>query len=158
MSAKARYTCLFVCTGNLCRSPIAEGITRRRLRERGMNHIAVESAGIHARDGYPPEPLAVEAAAEYGADIAAQESRLFDTKDFYRFKLIVAMDLSHLDFLQSTRPRDSRSEICLLLDDTGEFKKVEVPDPYMQARDAYEFAARLINIGVEHLLKRFPKT
>ena len=144
---------LFVCTGNLCRSPIAEGLLRMRLAESGRTDVTVDSAGIHARAGAPPEAFAVAAAA-LGADIARQRARQFEAGDFARFGHVIAMDLGHLDFLTATRPSDSTAIIRLLLDDVGEFKKLEVPDPYQQDRDAFDFAARLIDVGVNHLIAR----
>ncbi len=145
---------LFVCTGNLCRSPIAEGLLRQRLAEAGRTDVRVDSAGIHARPGASPEPFAIAAAAVFGADIAAQRARQFEPGDFARFDHIIAMDLGQLDFLGATRPADSAAAVRLLLEDVGEFKRLEVPDPYQQDRDAFDFAARLIDVGVNDLLAR----
>jgi low molecular weight protein-tyrosine phosphatase len=146
---------LFVCTGNLCRSPMAEGILRARLLEAEFaDEVLIDSAGIHAAIGRAPEPLAVEAAAAYGADISDLSSRPFGPADFARFDHLIAMDLGHLDFLQATCPSAVTVDIRLLLDDVADFKKLEIPDPYRQDRDAYEFSARLINVGIDHLMKR----
>jgi len=145
---------VFVCTGNLCRSPIAEGLLRARLAESGREDVVVDSAGIHARDGAPPEPFAIEAAAKYGADIANLKARQTGPDDFERFDHLIAMDLGHLDFLNATRPTGSSADVRLLLDDVGEFKNLEVPDPYQQDLDAFEYSARLIDVGVGHLLER----
>ncbi len=159
MRTAGQVRVMFVCTGNLCRSPIAEGILRARAADAGFAESAlVDSTGIHAEIGRAPEPLAIEVASEYGADISALSSRPFDPQDFGRFDHFIAMDLGHLDFLQATCPQDSSVDIKLLLDDVGDFKKLEVPDPYLQDRSAYEFSARLINIGIDHLVKRvFPQ-
>lgn len=145
---------LFVCTGNLCRSPIAEGLLRLKLAEAGRSDVRVDSAGIHARNGAPPEPFAIAAAAALGANIADQRARQFESDDFARFDHVIAMDLGHLDFLTATRPSDSSTIVRLLLEDVGDFKRLEVPDPYQQDRDAFDFAARLINVGVNDLLAR----
>lgn len=159
MRGTSQIRVMFVCTGNLCRSPMAEGILRVRAADAGLAEmVSVDSTGIHAEIGRPPEALAIELAGEYGADISALSSRPFDRLDFERFDHFIAMDLGHLDFLQATCPQDSSVDIKLLLDDVGDFKRLEVPDPYMQDRSAYEFSARLINVGVDHLARRlFPQ-
>lgn len=157
--AKRMIRVLFLCTGNLCRSPMAEGILRARAHDAGLGEVlVVDSAGMQAEIGRAPEPLAIELAAEYDADISGLSSRPFDQGDFDHFDHFIAMDLGHLDFLQATCPENAKVDIRLLLDDVGEFKKLEVSDPYQQDRSAYEFCARLINVGVDHLIARiFPE-
>lgn len=158
MSSQEKIRLIFLCTGNLCRSPMAEGFLRGRLLNAGFGDRAtIDSAGMHAEIGRPPEPLAIEVAAEYGVDIAGLISRPFEATDFDSFDYFIAMDLGHLDYLRATCPENSKLDIRMLLDDVGDLKNVEVPDPYRRDRDAYEFSARLIDIGVEHLVKRvFP--
>jgi protein-tyrosine phosphatase len=146
---------VFVCTGNVCRSPLAEGLLNSRIIEAGRAaDIEVDSAGIHALVGEPPQPLSIELAQELGADISLLKARQFDPEDFDKFDHLIAMDLGHLDFLNATRPTENKSDIRLLLDDVGDFKRLEVPDPFRGDRSEYEFSSRLINIGVEHLIKR----
>ncbi|MDA0821580.1 MAG: low molecular weight phosphotyrosine protein phosphatase [Proteobacteria bacterium] len=155
MNAQSPLRIIFVCTGNICRSPIAEGIFRARLVEAGMDQRAViDSAGMHAMVGQPPEPYAIELAQEYGADISTLQARQFELEDFKKFDHFIAMDFGHLDYLQATHPVESTLNISLLLDDVGGFKKLEVPDPYRRDRGEYEFSARLINIGVGRLIEQ----
>jgi protein-tyrosine phosphatase len=159
MNAERQIRVLFLCTGNLCRSPMAEGMLRARSVDAGLGDVVlVDSAGMHAELGRAPEPLAIEVALEYGADISELLSRPFKQEDFDRVDHFIAMDLGHLDFLQATCPQNSTVDIRLLLDDVGDFKKLEVPDPYQQDRKTYEFCARLINVGIDHLVERlFPR-
>ena len=158
MNAKRQVRVLFLCTGNLCRSPIAEGLLRARALDAGLGDIVVvESAGMQAELGRTPEPLAIAVAANYGVDISGLSSRPFEPTDFDRFDHFIAMDLGHLDFLQATCPQNLSVDIKLLLDDVGDLKKLEVPDPYQRDQDAYEFSARLIDIGIDHVIQRlFP--
>ncbi len=158
MNSEPRLRILFVCTGNICRSPIAEGLLRAKLVDAGMaDEVLVDSAGTFAQPGRAPEPMAVEVAAEYGVDISALSSRPFEQTDFDRFDHFIAMDLGHLDYLQATCPPTCTAEIRLLLDDVAELKKLEVPDPYRKNIDAYEFSARLINVGIEDLMGRLAR-
>ncbi len=144
---------LFVCTGNLCRSPIAAGILDARARARGVTDLVIDSAGTHARVGDPPEPLAIEVAADYGADIAAQRSRPLCPADFGRFDRLVALDLGHLDFMHGVRPAQATGDVRLLLAGMARGGNAEVPDPYRGTRADFEYAARLIAVGVDRLLE-----
>ena len=155
MMAKSALRIVFVCTGNICRSPMAEGLLQTKLLAAGLAKDALlDSAGMHAEVGRSPEPLAIELANESGADISGLLSRPFEAGDFERFDHFIAMDLGHLDYLQAICPQGRSLDIRLLLDDVGDLKKLEVPDPYLRNRGDYEFSARLINIGIDHLIKR----
>lgn len=140
---------LFVCTGNICRSPLAEGLFRAGVAERGGDWL-VDSAGIHALVGRPPAPLALATAAEFGIDIGGLRARAFEAADFVRFARIVAMDAGHLDYLQAVCPPRWPGRLGLLHDARG--RPFEVPDPYSRATSAYRRAGRLIARGVATLL------
>ena len=143
---------LFVCTGNICRSPMAAGLLRAGLLEAGLSAACtVESAGIHAVVGAPATARASKVAASYRADISAHAARTFETRDFQRFELIIAMDSGHLDFLRQVRPASYTGEVTLLSAAQGE-RKLEIADPYGRSSRAYERAARLIAEGVGVIL------
>lgn len=143
---------LFVCTGNLCRSPMAEGLCRATLEAIGApDDWAVDSAGTHALEGRPPAPLAVEVAGTLGADISTQRSRAFDAADFADFDHVVALDAGHLDLLGFLCPEGWPGRLTLLPGEGGR-GWVEVPDPYGQPRCAYEHAGSLIAAGVAALI------
>ncbi len=144
---------LFVCTGNLCRSPLAQGLLERALVARGLSElVTVDSAGTHARAGMRPEPFAVEVAAARGADIAEQRSRALATEDFYKFQHIIALDLGHLDQLRFMQPPDSGAVTRLLLAGMAARGDAEVPDPYGEDLSAFEYCARLIDAGINRLV------
>jgi protein-tyrosine phosphatase len=141
---------LFVCTGNICRSPFAAGLFRAR-----CGHLPdfwqVDSAGIHARPGLPPEPRVIALAAELGVDLGLARSRAFEGSDFTRHDNIVAMDRGHLDFLEAIRPHGFEGRIALLEDGRG--NALEVPDPYGRPLRIYRKAAHLIATGIAALLE-----
>jgi protein-tyrosine phosphatase len=143
---------LFVCTGNICRSPMAAGMLRAGLIESGQGTLhTVESAGIQAVVDAPPTANALKVAASYGVDIRAHRARAFDQADFQRFEFIFALDSGHLDFLREVRPGDCRAELSLLPSARGQ-RKLEIADPYGRSRSAYQRSARLIAEGVGVIL------
>ena len=147
---------LFVCTGNICRSPSAEGVLRKLAAEAGLAEvIEVDSAGTHGyHSGDPPDPRAIRQAARRGYDIRAQRARTLRDEDFTRFDLILGMDSGHLHLLGRLTPEGAGAEIGLLMDYAeGTEGGGEVPDPYYgDARD-YDFALDLIERGVAGLLR-----
>jgi protein-tyrosine phosphatase len=146
---------LFVCTGNICRSPLAHGLMEHAIRHHGLQaSLTVDSAGTHARTGLPPDPLAVAVAAEYGIDLSQQRSRLLREEDFAEFDWLIALDLGHLDHLRFMCPAQLTPTIQLLLAGMAGGADAEVPDPYGRERAEFEFAARLIDIGTRRLLDR----
>jgi protein-tyrosine phosphatase len=147
---------LFVCLGNICRSPLMEGIARARFQAPpGADPITFDSAGIgdwHA--GRPPDPRAVAAAARRGVDISGQRARVFDDGDFNRFDLILCADQSILDVLRRRLPSDARAECALFLDWTGASQGGEVPDPYTGTSSDFDAVFVLIDSGVTGLADR----
>lgn len=122
---------IFVCTGNTCRSPMAEGLFRKYLCERNLDFISVKSAGLAAAVGLPPSDNAVEAAAALGADISAHRSRALTQYDFSQDTYFVCMTSSHAMIL---RQYTKKEQILTL----------NVPDPYMGDLSVYMAAAEQI--------------
>ena len=122
---------LFVCMGNICRSPLAEGILREVLVDAGLAaHVSIDSAGTgNWHQGDAPDPRSVETASSHGIDISAQRARQVEPADFDRFDLILAMDRSNEATLRARSPSARHGRIRLFLDYTLG-KTVDVPDPY----------------------------
>jgi protein-tyrosine phosphatase len=132
MSEPATASVLFVCMGNICRSPTAEGVFRALVeRERLSGRIRIESAGTHdSQLGAPPDTRAVRVAKLRGYDLSAQRARRFEVEDFGRFEWIIAMDGHNLRFLKSLRPSDHSGHMGLFLDFAPELGLRDIPDPY----------------------------
>lgn len=141
---------LFVCLGNICRSPMAEGIFRALIEERGLtDDFVIDSAGTGAwHAGNPPDPRSVETAASHGIDISAQRARQVVPADFQDFHTIVAMDRSNLNTLKSRAEAGATARIRLLLTGPG----TDVPDPYFGGPEGFDDVYRLVQSGCGTLL------
>jgi protein-tyrosine phosphatase len=126
------FRVLFVCTGNICRSPTAEGVFRHLVTAAGLNaRITMDSAGTHDYHvGDPPDPRSVAAAKARGFDLSALRARKVKRQDFYVFDLILAMDDDHHRYLTALRPNDAKAEVKMFLAYHPAPKHREVPDPY----------------------------
>jgi protein-tyrosine phosphatase len=143
---KGKFGILFVCTGNICRSPTAEAVLRRLAREAGID-LHVESAGIgdwHV--GQPPDERAQHHARGRGYDLSAQRARQVRGLDFEHFHLIVAMDRGHLHILQRQCPPEHRAKLRMLVEGR------DVPDPYHGGPDGFERVLDMVEAGCRGLL------
>lgn len=139
---------LFVCLGNICRSPMAEGAFRVLVRERGLM-CHVDSAGTASYHvGHPPDPRAVAVAGQNGIDITGQSARQIERDDFYRFSHIIALDRANLEGLRAKAPRDGTARLAMLLDAVEGRRGEPVADPYYGDAAAFEAAWSVINLGV----------
>jgi len=121
---------LFVCMGNICRSPTAKGVFDRALTVAGIEFES-ESAGTHGYHvGERPDRRAIEAAARSGIDISADLARRFVVEDYQRFDCIFAMDRANLAVVESLRPAAVRVSARLVMDLAPDYGLDEVPDPY----------------------------
>ena len=123
---------LFVCFGNICRSPTAEGVFRHLLAQEAPElRVEVDSAGTAGYHiGHPPDLRSQRAAHARGVDLSGLRARQVTVEDFLRFDLILAMDRDNLQELETMRPADSRARVRLFLEYAPELGRPEVPDPY----------------------------
>ncbi|MDP2825126.1 MAG: low molecular weight protein-tyrosine-phosphatase [Sulfuritalea sp.] len=151
-----RHKVLFVCTGNICRSPTAEGVARALAAKQGVAHLfEFDSAGTHGYHvGDPPDPRTVEVALRRGYDLAPLRARRVTEFDFIRFDFVLAMDRDHLDLLQRACPRPHLKKLGLFLDFSKRFDADEVPDPYYGGARGFEHVLDLIEDAANELIRR----
>ena len=140
---------LFVCLGNICRSPTAEGVMRRLVRDEGLeDRIEIDSAGTGGwHVGAPPDERATEAAACRGIELSGS-ARRFDPRDFDRFDLIVAMDAENRRDLLAVAPDDdARRKVRMFRAGDG-----DVPDPYYGGEDGFERVLDMVEEAARELL------
>lgn len=149
---------LFVCLGNICRSPLAEG-AMRSAAERADITLVVDSAGTGDwHIGRPPDPRAIATAARHGVDISALRARQVGQDDFQRFDYIVALDPANLRDLRMIAPSSRRATLSLLLDHVQGREGQGVTDPYFGDAAGFEPVWRDICQGIEALLHSFLQT
>jgi protein-tyrosine phosphatase len=145
-----------VCTGNICRSPTAEGVFRHKLAAAGLaGRVEVQSAGtVDYHAGSPPDHRAQQAAQRRGYDLSRQRARRLRSDDFERFDLLVAMDTDHLERMVEMCPGSSADRIRLLMDySPARPRGLGVPDPYYGAPAGFERVLDLIEEACEGLLR-----
>jgi len=146
---------LFVCMGNICRSPTAEGVFRRVLRERAPDlAIEIDSAGTHDwHIGKPPDERALQAARRRGIDLSQLRARQVSVEDFERFDLVLAMDEENLSELRRIAPRHHHERIRLIMDYAPGALRRTVPDPYYGGPQGFEEVLDLLEEAAEGLLR-----
>ncbi|HXF65597.1 MAG TPA: low molecular weight protein-tyrosine-phosphatase [Burkholderiales bacterium] len=139
---------LFVCTGNICRSPIAEGVFTRLVREAGLaGRVVADSAGTHGYHlGEPPDPRARDAAAHRGYDLGAHRARQVSRRDFSEFDYVLAMDSMNLRALARLCPPEHARKVRLFMEFADGAREREVPDPYYGGREEFE---RVLDLAEE---------
>jgi protein-tyrosine phosphatase len=156
MDSDKKVSVLFVCMGNICRSPTAEGIFRKHVADAGLaDRIHVASAGTHAYHvGAEPDHRAQAAAARRGVTLAHIRARRISDNDFEAFDYIFAMDKDNLDELLERAPGEHRDKVRLFLDFAGTERAAEVPDPYYGGASGFERVLDLVEQASERLLQR----
>jgi protein-tyrosine phosphatase len=153
----AKASVLFVCLGNICRSPLAEGAFRAEAKVMGLEVVA-DSAGTggwHA--GEPPDPRSIAVARRNGVDITRQRARKVTKDDFRTFTHIYALDHANLTGLQAMAPRDATAELGLLLDEVPGHEGRAVSDPYYGDASDFDVTWRDVTMAAQALAGRLAR-
>ncbi|TXN35432.1 low molecular weight phosphotyrosine protein phosphatase [Flagellimonas hymeniacidonis] len=138
---------LMVCLGNICRSPLAEGILKSKVNSEDVFVDSAGTAGYHI--GNPPDPRSISVAGKYGIDISTQKCRKFSLNDFKEFDFIYVMDQNNfMDILSLAESENEKQKVSLLLNEVNLGVK-EVPDPYYGGDDGFENVFEMIDLACE---------
>ncbi|SFK65349.1 low molecular weight protein-tyrosine-phosphatase [Lysobacter sp. cf310] len=147
---------LVVCLGNICRSPVAEGVLRARIQASTLaGQVELDSAGTgdwHV--GQPPDRRAIANAAEHGIDISGLRARQLQAADYRDFDWLLCADRANLRDVQARAPRGAHAQAALLLDWTGVESQGEVPDPYTGGPAQFEHVFRLLDRAADGAIAR----
>ena len=151
---------LMVCTANICRSPMAEGLLRHHLDLAGLSGgVSVGSAGTHtSRPGARPDQRALRIASDAGVNLRGIRARRVTEKDLINCDLVFAMDRSHIRHLGSMCPPGNEHKISLLLNDADGQGLEEVPDPYYGSYEDFISVFQIIDRATANLLTHFGKS
>ncbi len=143
-----------VCLGNICRSPLAEGILRSKV---DPSKVIVDSAGtLDLHVGHSPDSRSISVGKKYDIDITQQCGRQFKMEDFETFDIIYVMDVSNKENVMKLAQNEfQREKVKLILDEIFPGENVEVPDPYFGGNEGFENVYRLLNEACEEIAKRF---
>lgn len=152
-----RASVLFVCLGNICRSPLAEAALRREAERTGLE-LEVDSAGTGDwHIGRPPDRRATAVALRNGIDISGLRARQVTPEDFRRFDHIVALDAENLSNLQEMQPRGGKAELSLLLDHVEGREGQAVADPYYGGKDHFDLTWSDVSAGAKGLARKIAR-
>lgn len=142
-----------VCLGNICRSPLAEGILASKLPK---NAFVVDSAGTgHWHVGKQPDQRSIDIAKRNGVDISMQKGRLFGADDFDNFDYIYVMDATnYADVLKIAKTDEHRAKVRLILDELFPGEKVDVPDPYFGMANGFEIVYQMLSETCDAIAKK----
>ncbi len=144
---------LFVCLGNICRSPTAKAVFDYKLQRAGIT-LETDSAGTTGyHQGSPPDPRAIRAASVWGLDISAERARVVTADDFVQFDRIFVMDRSNLDDLRRRAPSDSTAGIDLLMSLAPDYGLDEVPDPYYGGEEGFRQVLDMLETAADRLIE-----
>ena len=146
---------LMVCLGNICRSPIADGLLRKKVKEQGLD-VEVDSAGtIALHQGEAPDSRMVETARKNGTDISFLSARQFKVEDFDNFDYIFSMDFSNKkNILSLARNEEDRNKVHMLLGDFTDQEEASVPDPYYGTQKDFDHVYELVDQATDILIEK----
>lgn len=145
---------LFVCLGNICRSPTAHGVFEGKLKDAALPDIEIESAGTGSwHVGDPPDERAIAAALSRGYDLSYIRARQVKPTDFEYYDYILAMDKDNLRNLRAMAPRNHKAHLALFLSYAQNPHENEVPDPYYGGADGFDYVLDLVEAASEGLLE-----
>lgn len=156
MKEKSKISVVFVCMGNICRSPTAEGVVRKKAREMGLQGLVeIDSAGTHGYHvGAPPDGRAQEAARGRGYDLSSLRARQVSERDFATFDYILAMDRDNLAALKRRCPPEHQHKLHLFLAFSRSYPNLEVPDPYYGGRQGFDMVLDMVEDAAQGLLDK----
>ena len=159
MKNTKQVSVLFVCMGNICRSPTAEGVFRHLLQQEGHdNWIFTDSAGTHAYHiGEQPDSRAQQTARNRGIDLSDLRGRKAIKNDFEEFDYVLAMDDDNYQILESMCPAGREDKLSLFLDFSKEYSETQVPDPYYGGDQGFEHVFDLVESASRGLLDDITK-
>jgi protein-tyrosine phosphatase len=145
---------LMVCLGNICRSPLAEGILKQKIHNKGLEGWSVDSAGTgHWHVGELPDRRSISTAEKHGIDLSDQRARQFSPKDFERFDQILVMDDSNLrDVLHMAPGEEHKEKVKLIMNYVFPNENQSVPDPYWND-DGFEQVFQMLDTACERLIE-----
>lgn len=151
---------LFVCMGNICRSPTAEGVFRQLVRDQGLDAaVEIDSAGTHGYHvGKPADRRAQQAALARGVDLSDIRSRQISASDFEYFDWVIAMDSDNLAILETECPERYRHKLHLFMQFAEERPESEVPDPYFGGDQGFNYVFDLVADAARGLLRQIRRS
>ena len=146
---------LFVCMGNICRSPSAEGFFKQALQASNYKEqVSTDSAGTHSYHvGHTPDSRAIATALEFGVDISRLRARKVSVSDFEDYDLIIAMDRNNFEELLHIQPADSKASLEMMMHYHPQRHPEEVPDPYYGGMDGFVHMCKLLDSATRGLLE-----
>ncbi|WP_091869723.1 low molecular weight protein-tyrosine-phosphatase [Pricia antarctica] len=147
-----RYKVLMVCLGNICRSPLAEGILKSKVNPEAVFVDSAGTGGFHV--GNAPDPRSIAVARKYGLNIEKQRCRKFQVPDFQKFDVIYVMDKTNYDNIVALAQNNTDIQKVKLLLEEVDLPEKQVPDPYYDEEDGFEHVYHLIDQACDAIVKK----